>query len=131
LSRSLLVILAIAALAFVIALLVEHEYEERKGMLAIIGALLGGLSGFALENRFVRFSPGGTVWIRVVRTAAGLLLTVALFLALDILYDIVTGGATGVGALVVYVVRYGLVSLFVAAGAPWLFVRFRLADRQS
>ena len=129
--RKLMLILAVTVVAFVLALLVEHEYEERKTMLSIIGGIAGGLSGFALETRFIGFSSGGKVWQRVVRTLLGLVLTVGIFLGLDLLYDVVSGGSTGMGALVLYVVRYGLVSLFVAAGAPALFVRLQLAGRED
>ena len=131
LSRSLVLIGIIAVVGFVLALLVEHEYEERKAMLSIVGALCGGLSGFALENRFVRFSSDGTTWARILRIVVGLIVTVVLFVGLDYLYDMVVAGSTGTGALVIYVIRYGLVALFVAAGAPFLFLRLRLAGTEG
>ena len=131
LSRSLVLIGIIAVVGFVLALLVEHEYEERKAMLSIVGALCGGLSGFALENRFVRFSSDGTTWARILRIVVGLIVTVVLFVGLDYLYDMVVAGSTGTGALVIYVIRYGLVALFVAAGAPFLFLRLRLAGPEG
>jgi len=130
-SRSLMVTGIITVVAFVLALLVEHDYEERKGMLSIIGALCGGLSGFALENRFVRFSSDGSTWMRIARVVLGLVVTVILFVGLDYLYDVVASGNTHIGALIVYVIRYGLVSLFVAAGAPLLFVRLRMAGTEA
>ncbi len=131
LSRSLVLIGIIAVAAFALALLVEHEYEERKAMLSVVGALVGGLSGFVLENRFVRFSSDGAIWIRVLRIVVGLIVTVVLFVGLDYLYDVVVAGSTGVGAMVIYVIRYGLVALLVAAGAPFLFVRLRLAGTEG
>ena len=100
-------------------------------MLSVVGALCGGLSGFALENRFVRFSSGGGVWVRVARIVVGLFTTILLFIALDYLYDLVVRESVGIGAMVIYVIRYGLVSLFVGVGAPVLFVRLRLASREG
>mgnify|MGYP003934211669 CR=1 FL=1 len=131
LGRKLLLTLIISAVAFVLALVVEHDYEERKAMLSIVGAILGGLSGFALETRFVRFSTGGKIWIRIVRTLVGLVITLGIFVGLDALYDVVTGGSTGLGALILYVIRYGLVSFFVALGAPALYVRLKLANTEG
>ena len=131
LSRSLVLIGITTVIAFALALLVEHEYEERKAMLSVVGALCGGLSGFALENRFVRFSSDGAVWTRILRIVVGLIVTVVLFVGLDYLYDLVVGESTGIGAMVIYVIRYGLVALFVAAGAPFLFVRLRLAGTEA
>jgi hypothetical protein len=57
-------------------------------------------------------------------------LAVGIFLGLDVLYDVIVGDSAGIGALVIYLVRYGLVALFVAAGAPALFVRVKLCDRE-
>ena len=131
LSRSLILIGLATVVTFALALLVEHEYEERKTLLSIVGGLCGSLSGFALENRFVRFSSDGTIWPRALRVAVGLIVTVVLFVGLDYLYDVVVAGRTHTLALVVYVIRYGLVSLFVAAGAPFLFVRLRLAGTEA
>ncbi len=131
LARSLVLIGIVAVVAFILALLVEHEYEERKAMLSIVGALCGGLSGFALENRLVRFSSDGAIWTRILRIVVGLIVTVVLFVGLDYLYDVVVAGSTGTGALMIYVIRYGLVALFVAAGAPFLFVRLRLAGTEG
>lgn len=131
LARTLVLIGITTAVAFVLALLVEHEYEERKTILSVIGGLCGGLSGFALENRYVRFSSDGTIRARILRIVVGLIVTVVLFVGLDYLYDVVVAGRTHTGALVVYVIRYGLVSLFVAAGAPFLFVRLRLAGTEA
>jgi membrane-associated phospholipid phosphatase len=129
--RKLLIIVTIAVLGFILALIVEHDYEERKDILSVIGALLGGLSGLALEHRFVHFSSGGKVGTKILRTLVGLVLTVGIFVGLDVLYDVVVRDATGVGALVIYVVRYGLVALFGTVGAPYLFVRFRLAETET
>lgn len=127
-----LVLIGIAtAVAFVLALLVEHEYEERKTLLSVVGALCGGLSGFVLENRFVRFSSDGPIRTRILRVVVGLFVTVVLFVGLDYLYDVVVAGSTGIGAMVIYVIRYGLVALCVAAGAPFLFVRLRLAGTEA
>ena len=125
--RKLVIIAIIATLGFILALVVEHDYEERKDILSVIGAIIGGLSGFALEHRFIHFSTDGKILIRILRTIVGLVVTVGIFFGLDVLYDMIIDDATGIGALIIYVVRYGLVSLFATAGAPYLFVRLRLA----
>jgi len=118
---------AIAVAAFLLTLVTTHDLEDRKATLSIVGALLGGLTGFRIETALVRFSHAGPVWNRILRTVVGMVMTVGLFVGLDVLYDIVTGGALGTGAMVVYVIRYALVAAFVTVGAPALFVRFGLA----
>ena len=127
-TKSMIVTVLLAAVAFVGALLIEHDYEERKRIISIIGAMAGGLTGFTVEHHFVRFSAGGSVSRRILRTLVGLVLTVGVFFGLDVLYDVLAGDSTGTGALVVYAIRYGLVALVAAAGAPYLFIRMRLAD---
>ena len=92
--------------------------------------MVGGLTGFALEHRHIRFSTDGSVWIRIASTLVGLVLTVGIFFGLDLLYDVVVAESTGAGALVIYAFRYALVALFAAAGAPFLFTRLRLAGTE-
>lgn len=117
----------LGVVTFLLTLLLEQGLEGRKEMLAIVGALIGGLAGFKLENRYVGFSHYGPVPRRIVRSVIGLALTVVVFVGLDLAYDAIAGENAGIGALILYVVRYGLVSLFVVFGAPALFVRLRLA----
>ena len=110
-------------------------------MLSVVGALSFGLAGLAVEHRWIRFSSGGAMWSRIARSAVGLATTVGLFIALDLLYDVATGGSTGdsgrnrfdragIGALVIYVVRYGIVAFWAIAGAPAMFRLVGLADSE-
>jgi membrane-associated phospholipid phosphatase len=125
--RTVLVVTVFAAIAFVGALLLEHDYEHRKDIISVIGAMIGGLTGFALEHRYVRFSTEGAVREKIVRTVVGLVVTFGVFFGLDVLYDVIAGESTGTGVLVVYAFRYALVALVAAAGAPYLFVKLGLA----
>jgi len=127
-SISAIAVMAVAA--FVFSLLVEHEFEERKVLFSLVGGLAGGLSGFVLEGRKICFSVAGGAWRRILRTLLGLVTTAACYFLVDLLYDAVAGGTTGLGAMILYVLKYGLVAFWVAAGAPWLFLLTRLADRE-
>ncbi len=88
------------------------------------GATLMGMGvGFVLQRRWVRFDSTGVGWKRVLRYLLGIVVLVGIWGGLRVLF---------VGlepALLFRFVRYVLAGLWAALGAPWLFVRIRLADR--
>ncbi len=89
------------------------------------GATLAGMgAGFVLERRWVRFDSGGVGWKRALRYLLGVLVLFGLWMGLRILF------ASLEPALLFRFVRYGLVGLWGGLGAPWLFVRLRLADEE-
>lgn len=121
---------AIGIISFVLVLLVAKDYEGRTSILAIAGALVGILAGFAVEQRWVQFDSGGPYFQRALRVVVGLATTVGVFVGLDLLYDLLVGDAVAIGALIVYLLRYGLVSFWASAVAPALFRVTRLAGQE-
>ena len=90
-----------------------------------IGLLWGASIGFALERRWVRFESGGKVWKQAVRFLVGVAIVLALRFGLKAAFD-------GLQPEMAFrVVRYAIMGLWFAAGAPWLFVATRLAKRQA
>lgn len=85
-------------------------------------AFLGGGLGFALETRFVRFSAGGAWWKRIVRLLLGVALLVGLRFGLKALFEELEP------AVLFRLIRYSLIGFLAAFGAPWLFVKSRLAE---
>ena len=90
------------------------------------GGTLGGMTlgfgvGLALGERWARFDAGGAGWQRVARYVLGA--------------AVVLGLKSGLGAafeglrpeLALRVLRYGLIGVWVAFGAPWLFLKMGLA----
>ena len=90
----------------------------------IIGATLMGMGvGFAIERRWVHFESGGLWWKRLLRLLIGVPLLFTLWLGLRIAFD-------GLEPEQIYrFIRYALMGLWSGLGAPWLFVRLKLADR--
>jgi membrane-associated phospholipid phosphatase len=90
----------------------------------ITGATLMGMGvGFALERRWVRFESGGMWWKRVLRFLIAVPVLFTLWLGLrKAFYGLEPDQIYGF-------LRYALVGLWSGLGAPWLFVRLRLADR--
>jgi membrane-associated phospholipid phosphatase len=85
------------------------------------GAALAGMGlGFVLERRWVGFEAGGPWWQRVLRFVLGAVILVGLSLGLKAAF-------AGAAPEALYrFFRYGLVGLWGAFGAPWLFKRLGL-----
>ena len=77
--------------------------------------------GFILERRWVRFEPSPTWWKRLVAFLLGIVVVGGLWGGLRVAFDGLEP------ALVFRFVRYGLTGLWGSLGAPWVFVRLRLA----
>jgi membrane-associated phospholipid phosphatase/putative flippase GtrA len=90
----------------------------------ITAATLMGMGvGFALERRWVRFESDGLWWKRVLRFLIGVPVLFTLWLGLQAAFY-------GLEPEQIYrFARYALVGLWTGLGAPWLFVRLKLADK--
>ena len=87
------------------------------------GAVLMGMGvGFVLERRWVGFESGGIWWKQMLRLLLGVAVLFGLWMGLRIAF------ASAEPALLFRFVRYGLVGLWSGLGAPWAFVRLRLAE---
>jgi membrane-associated phospholipid phosphatase len=91
----------------------------------VAGMILGVWIGFAIEARFVRFSPTGTLRQRGLRLVIGLLVLLALRFGLKAIFPAEPLAIN----LAFRALRYTLMVLWVAVGWPWLFVRLGLAAR--
>ena len=81
--------------------------------------------GFALELRYVRFSAQGIWWKRLIRLVIGMAGILALRFGLKALF------ADLEPVLIFRLLRYMLIGVWASFGAPWLYVRTRLASRQQ
>jgi membrane-associated phospholipid phosphatase len=91
-------------------------------------AFLGLGIGFALEVRYVRFDVAGPWWKRVLRYVIGVAGVLALRFGLGALFGLLDGV---IGPLILRLIRYTLIGLWAALGAPWLFVITGLAGRHG
>jgi hypothetical protein len=103
------------------ALLFWVSPRESRYVLSACGALMGFLSGIALERRWIRFCSDGSFLKRSMRFVVGLIFLLSIWLGLRFAFS-------GLEPLSLFrAVRYACVGLWGALGAPWLFVRLRLA----
>jgi hypothetical protein len=86
--------------------------------------LMGVCTGFVLERRYIGFTCSGLWWKKAVRYLLGGAVLFGLWGGLKVAF-------AGIEPAVLFrFMRYCLVGLWGAAGAPWVFVKLRLADRE-
>jgi membrane-associated phospholipid phosphatase len=118
-----------AALAFVMIL-----YRPSAELLLPGGLLLGLGAGYNICKFYCHFSAcalGGRTGIyRPLALLVRFLLGITVFALLYVVTEKITGGMHNSGnyQLVIFL-RFALLSLWISAGAPWLFRFLRLAER--
>lgn len=122
LKRSGLSLQLTLAVVVPLALLLLHPTSDTASPMA---ALMGMGVGIALSRRFVPFSAAGPLRQRAARFLVGATGLLLLYFGLKLVFP----GEGEPLYFVMRVVRYTLVGLWAALGAPWLFRRLRLAPR--
>jgi membrane-associated phospholipid phosphatase len=114
------------ALALVAAVALAMNFAYIRDT-SVSGAFFGFAGGAIYARQVAPFSVSGGPWRRVLRFLFGLA-TLSIVYALPklLLASLEAGGPPLVRFL-----RYALVGAWVAAGAPWLFLRLGLAEREE
>ncbi len=102
------------------------ELAGLESVATAVGSLLGAGIGLTLEGSRVRFKSSGLLWQRALRFVIGIVITLALWAGLD---QIFPSDPLWL-AIPQRVLRYGVVLLWVAYYAPWVFVRLKLAEAE-
>ncbi len=115
---SLVAKLAVAFAVPLVLLALHAETDTGSSM----GTLLGLGVGVVLEGEWVRFSTAGTWVKRITRFLAGLIVLLGLYFGLKAVLP---------EGLLFRTVRYALIGLWASLGAPWMFVKLGLAQREQ
>ncbi len=123
---------AILAVAVPVGLIFLHpasegQYPSSSGLVPM-AALVGLGLGLIMERAWVRFSVGGGWGRRIVRLLVGLVIVVVLYEGPSLIVP--KNLAYGIEAAISFV-RYALVGWAVAFFCPWVFVRLKLAVRET
>jgi membrane-associated phospholipid phosphatase len=120
-------VLAAAALMFILhPILIPNEPGESSwGSITPLGLFLGLGLGFVLENRLVRFDAGGDAVKRGGRFLIGIVGIMGLRFVLGALFETLEP-ADAFQAL-----RYAIIGLWIAFGAPLVFLKLNLATHRS
>jgi membrane-associated phospholipid phosphatase len=102
-----------------------------SGAFTTAGTLFGLLIGLAWFNRQGGFSTSGPIWKRLLRFLLGAAGILVFYVGLDVLFGLITPDAEALLPYILRYIRYTLVGAWVSAGAPWLFIRLRLAGKTA
>jgi membrane-associated phospholipid phosphatase len=102
-----------------------------SGAITTGGTLFGFLAGLAWFNRQGGFSPVGPIWKRTLRFVLGAIGVLVFYVGLDVLFGLIVPDAEAVLPDILRYIRYALVGAWISAGAPWIFVKLKLAGKAS
>jgi hypothetical protein len=102
-----------------------------EGALVSGGTLFGFLAGLAWFNRRGGFSTAGPLWKRFLRFLLGVVGILVFYVGLDFVFGLIAPGGEALVPFILRYIRYSLVGAWVSAGAPWVFVKLKLADGQA
>jgi hypothetical protein len=91
------------------------------------GAFSGAIAGFILMLDHARFQVKSAWWQRITSYLLGIVGVLLVYYGLDVLFSLIAADESALGYLLRYI-RYGCVSLWVTFGAPWVFIKARLAE---
>ena len=112
-----------AAIGLPTGLIMLSPDDARYALIAG-GFLLGFAPGMILERRWVRFQSGGSLLSQTLRFGVGMVVLLVLWSGLKVVF------AGLVPTALLRILRYALIGLWCAWGAPWLFVRLGLAQTE-
>ncbi len=95
------------------------------------GTLFGLLTGLAWFDRQGGFDANGSFWKRILRYVLGVVGVLVFYLGLKVLFGLIAPDAEAVLPYILRYIRYVLVGAWVTAGAPWIFVKLKLAGKAA
>ncbi len=114
--------LALCAGLFLIHSLLIATPDGQENLITAISGFAGLAVGVLMERYYLHFNARGPVWQRLLRLVPGLIFLLILRSGLKIVFSGLNP------ALVFRFIRYGLIGLWIGFGAPWLFVKLKLAE---
>jgi membrane-associated phospholipid phosphatase len=111
-----------AASAPVLAMVAMYRQD-----VSMAGTLFGFAAGLIYLPGAAGFSAGGTGWRKALRYLLGAASVAVVYAAPKLL----AAGLEAGGPPLVRFLRYAALGLWAGAGAPWLFMKLRLADRAA
>ena len=102
-----------------------------SGAFTTAGTLFGLLAGLAWINRQGGFRADGPIWKRLLRFVLGVVGILVFYVGLDVLFGLIAPDAEAVLPYTLRYIRYALVGAWVSAGAPWVFIKVKLAGKSA
>ncbi len=129
-STMLLFTLGTAVVVLGLPFLTNPTREGLTGALTPGAVLVGVIPGLFLESKYVRFDTRGSILQKILRYLVGIVTALVIKEGLKPLLGIVNDHTLYMDALV-RIVRYFALGMWLAVGAPWLFIKLKLAKREE
>lgn len=97
---------------------------DANRFITVAGILFGLTTGAAWIMSIGGYQASGPVWMRAIRYVIGLVGVLILYIGLKMVFP---EGDAFIFYLLRFI-RYALIGWWVAGGAPWVFVRFKLTE---
>ncbi len=107
------------------------ETISLSGGITTGGTLFGLLAGLAWFNRQGGFSTDGPIWKHILRFVLGAVGILVFYIGLDVVFGLIAPDAEALLPYLLRFIRYTLVGAWVSAGAPWIFVKLKLAKKAA
>jgi hypothetical protein len=98
--------------------------------LTMAGAFFGAVAGHGLMKSHASFQPKGTSGQQAGRYVLGITGVLIIYIGLDLFFGLIAADETLIGYILRYL-RYASVALWVTFGAPWFFLKLKLAEPAS
>jgi membrane-associated phospholipid phosphatase len=95
------------------------------------GTLFGLLAGLVWFNHQGGFDVNGPLWKRILRYVLGLAGVPILYVGVKMLFGLIVPDAEAALLYIFRYIRYVLVGVWISAGAPWMFVKLKLAKKAA
>lgn len=94
------------------------------------GALFGSIAGYGLMRQYARFQTSGTLGIRILRYLVGIIGVVLIYFGLDVVFGLLATDETTLGYVLRFI-RYAAVTFWMTWGAPFVFLKIKLAEAET
>ncbi len=130
LKTTLLITLGTAVVVLGLPFLTNPTRDGLTGALTPGAVLVGVIPGLFLESKYLRFDTRGSMMQKCLRYLVGIVTALVIKEGLKPLLGVVNDHTLCMEALV-RIIRYAALGIWIAAGAPWLFIKLKLANREE
>ncbi|MFN2237245.1 MAG: phosphatase PAP2 family protein [Anaerolineales bacterium] len=107
-----------------------HYASEARSMtfyFTLAGALFGAVAGYVMMKSRASFQVKGSWTLKLGRYLIGIIGVVIAMFGLDFLFSLIASDESILGYILRYI-RYGATTFWALFGAPWLFLKLKLAN---
>ena len=107
-----------------------HYSPEARSLtpyFTLAGALFGAVAGYVLMKSRAEFQIEGSFILKLARYVVGIIGVLITMYGLDAIFGLIASDESVLGYFLRYI-RYGATTFWVMFGAPWMFLKLKLAS---